>query len=88
MLSNQFAILFLHPMLQSFAVIIVVLTFCLGWCFLVYLTIRLIKGAIYYNHHTINAAPVSICLVFATLTAALALFAAMGVWQLYVGTKL
>ena len=84
-MNNQLTLLFLHPLLQSFAVIIVVLTFFLGWCFLVYLTIRLIKGAIYYNHHTINAAPVSICLVFAILTAAVALFAAMGVWQLYVG---
>lgn len=85
MLSNQFALLFLHPMLQSLAVIIVALTFCLGWCLLVYLTMRLIKGAVYYNHQTINAAPVCICLVLAIITATLALFAAMGVWQLYVG---
>ena len=84
-MNNQLTLLFLHPMLQSFAVIIVVVTFCLGWCMLVYWTIRLMKGAVYYNMQTLNAAPVSICLVFAIITATLALFAAMGVWQLYVG---
>lgn len=70
--------------MHEFAVIIVVVTFCLGWCLLAYWTINLIRGAIYYNQQTINAIPVSICLVFAIITAALALIAAIGVWQLYV----
>lgn len=78
-------VLLFNPIMQSFATVIVALTFCLGWFLLIYWTIRLVKRAIYYNLQTSNAAPVSICLMLAISTSALALFAAMGVWQLYAG---
>lgn len=71
--------------MHDFAVVIVILTFLLGLFLLLYWTCRLIMGAIYYNKHTLNAAPASICLMLSIVTAGAALIASMGVWQIYAG---
>lgn len=71
--------------MHDFAVVIVILTFLLGLFMLVYWTTQLIKSALYHNKHTMNAAPVSICLLTAIITSSVALIATMGVWQLYAG---
>ena len=69
--------------MHEFAIVIVILTFLLGLFMLLYWTTQLIKSALYHNKHTMNAAPASICLLFAIITSSIALIAAMGVWQIY-----
>lgn len=71
--------------MHEFAIVIVILTFLLGLFMLLYWTALLVKGAVYYNKHTMNAAPASICIILSIVTSSVALIAAMGVWQIYAG---